>query len=178
MPPVTYHLGGLLSVLLSRMASCCATLLKVHTPGVALSSSPRAVSATVIPAALREKGKGVAIWFGDPQYHNQTVTQLHWACSLITVGWNQMVGEKTEMAARFQRNQWWSSGEGKLSADLLRKMPGNLCHSRWATLSFQLQLRWTVPCKSGHSLHLPGLTTSTHFSACGYRVSLDTPEAQ
>lgn len=112
-----------------------------------------AVNVIFIPTIPKHKNLEVTIWCASYQYNNQTVTQLHWVWDLIMVGWKQMVGEEVEMATLSRRHQWWRSGAGKLLADLLGRCLWYLCYIHLVYLWFQLQPRWTVPCKSRLSLH-------------------------
>ena len=84
---------------------------------------PMAVNAIFLPTTPKHKNSEVTIWCGNYQYVPQTATWLLWVWNLIMVDWKQIEGEKVEMATLSRRNQWWSSGEGKILANLLRKMP-------------------------------------------------------
>ena len=84
---------------------------------------PMAVNAIFLPTTPKHKNSEVTIWCGNYQYVPQTATWLLWVWNLIMVDWKQIEGEKVEMATLSRRNQWWSSWEGKILANLLRKMP-------------------------------------------------------
>lgn len=75
---------------------------------------PMAVKAIFIPTTPKHKNSEVTIWCGNYQYIPQIATWLLWVWNLIMVDWKQMEGEKVEMATLSRRNQWWSSGEGKI----------------------------------------------------------------
>ena len=139
---------------------------------------PMAVNVIFLQTTPKHKNSEVTIWCGNHQYVPQTATWLLWVWNLIMVDWKQIEGEKVEMATLSRRNQWWSSGEGKIWLIFWGKCLWYLGHIHLVYFWFHLQLSWTVPCKSTLSLPLQGPVPSTHLSAFCFKISSDTLEIQ